>query len=105
MIAALAEAIAGAAIAVVGLAVHAWRESAAFRAAKLIAWLGLDDAERRAHGKVPRRWWLKRRRAKNLLATAIAWEGVTQHQCDCLEAEVRRRVAEVVSAAVAVARD
>ncbi len=104
MIGPLAEAIASAAIAVVGLAVDRWRASAAYRAAKLLAWLGLDDAERRARAKAPRRWWLKRRRAKNLLAAAIAWEGVTQHQCDCLEAEVTRRVADVVRAAVEAAK-
>ena len=48
MIASLAAAIASAAIAAVGLAQEQWRASAAYRAARLAAWLGLDDAERRA---------------------------------------------------------
>ena len=104
MIGHLAETIAAAAIAAVGLAVERWRESAAFRAAKLEAWLGLDDAERRSQHKPPRRWWLKRRRAKNLLATAIAYEKVTKDQCDCLEQEVAKRVADAGIAAIDAAK-
>lgn len=102
MIASLAETIALAAFAAIGLAVDRVRASAGFRAARLQAWLGLDDAERRAQGKPPRRSLLKRRRLKRLQATAIAYE-MTREECECLQAEVAKRVAEVVRAAVAAA--
>lgn len=103
MIGSLAESIALAAFAAIGLAVDRVRASAGYRAAKLQAWLGLDDAERRAQGKPPRRWVLKRRRLKRLQAKAIAYE-MTREQCDCLQAEVAKRVAEVVRAAIEAAK-
>lgn len=103
MIAALAETIARAAIAALDLAVDRVRAGAGFRAARLQAWLLLDDADRRARGKKPLPWKVKRARLKRLRATAIAY-GLTQTQCDCLEAEVAKRVAEVVAKSIAAAK-
>lgn len=102
MIASLAESIALAAFAAIGLAVDRVRASAGFRAARLDAWLQLDDADQRERGRKPHPWKVKRRRLKRLRATAIAYE-MTREQCDCLQAEVAKRVAEVVRAAVAAA--
>ena len=103
MIASLATAIANAAFAALDLVVDRVRASAGYRAAELQAWLLLDDAERRAQGKPPRRWYFKRKRLKRLQARAIAYE-MTREQCECLQAEVARRVTEVVRAAVEAAK-
>lgn len=99
----LAAEIANGAFALLDLAIEKWRESAAYRAAKLQAWLGLDDAERRAQRKSPRKWRVKRWRLKRLWAAAVAHE-ITKEQCDCLIADVAKRVDAAVHAAIAAAR-
>lgn len=103
MIGSLATSIALAAFAAIGLAVDRVHATAGFRAARLQAWLLLDDADQREHGRKPHPWKVKRRRLKRLQATAIAYE-MTRDKCECLQAEVAKRVADVVRAALEAAK-